>query len=411
MSTTNLVQGRDWDGLNPVVVLVVLLALTWFVLSIYRVTFSVAIPDATELTSVTYTGATFLFGALFVGYAVSQFPAGSLADRLGVRTILLGGATIACIALASLSVAGSYVHVFTALFLVGVGLGSFRSVSQVAISTYTSEANEGKALGLLTAAEPFSYVIGPALVALLIERTSLFTMPLFLALAPIPFVALLYSSTSGHHRPEETTVETPSVRTGLATVREHLHTRTTLLVIGFGAAFSTTTNALIAILPWYIIDTTGLSLTTGNLYAGVVFGVGAISAVVGGVLRDRIGACPILLAGFGGAMLAIPLLGIGSSLGWILVVLGAFSLSLNGILPARDRVINAHARACSSSETGAIIGGLRSCYYLGGGIGAVVVGLTFAQLGRLVGFGFLSTVLLLGGVCSGLLWYTTGDRH
>ncbi len=258
--------------------LVGLLAVTWFVFSIYRVMFSVAIPDVTALTSVTYTQATALFGALFVGYAVSQFPAGSLADELGIRTVLLCGAGVACMALASLSVAGSYLHVFGALFLIGAGIGSFRSVSQVAISAYASKGNEGKALGLLTAAEPFSYVVGPATVAVLIERSGLFIMPLFLALAPLPLIGALAIGMHHQQRTTKTAVETPSLRAGVSTVADHLFNRTTLLIIGFGTAFSATTNALIAILPWYVVDTTGLSLTVGNFYAGIIFGAGAVAA-------------------------------------------------------------------------------------------------------------------------------------
>ncbi|ELY50114.1 major facilitator superfamily protein [Natronorubrum bangense JCM 10635] len=373
--------------------------------------FSVAIPDVIALTSVTYTQATVLFGALFVGYAVSQFPAGSLADELGIRTVLLCGAGVACVALASLSVAGSYVHVFGALFLIGAGIGSFRSASQVAISAYASKDNEGKALGLLTAAEPFSYVVGPATVAVLIERGGLFTMPLFLALTPLPLIGAL---AIGMHYQQETTktpVETPSLRTGVSTVADHLFDRITLLIVGFGTAFSATTNALIAILPWYVVDTTGLSLTVGNFYAGVIFGAGAVAALIGGVLRDRIGSCPILVGGFAGAALAVPFLAVVSSLFWVLFVLGVFSLALNSVLPARDHVVNVHSRACSDSETGAMIGGLRSLCYLGGGIGAVGIGLTFAQFGRVAGFGLLAIVLLVGGLCASLLWITTGDEY
>lgn len=389
--------------------LVGLLAVTWFVLSIYRVMFSVALPDVTAVTSVTYTQATILFGALFVGYAVSQFPAGSLADKLGVRTVLLCGAGVASVALASLSVAGSYGHVLGALFLIGAGLGSFRSVSQVAISAYAPKDHEGKALGLLTAAEPFSYVVGPATVAVLIEQTGLFTMPLLLALAPLPLIGALAIG-FGHQRgATKTAIETPSLRVGFSTVTDHLFDRATLLILGFGTAFSATTNALIAILPWYVVETTGLSLTVGNFYAGVIFGSGAVAALLGGVLRDRIGSYPILVGGFAGAALIVPFLAVVSSLFWVLFVLGAFSLALNSILPARDHVINGYSRACTDSETGAMIGGLRSLCYLGGGIVAVGIGLTFAQFGRVGGFGLLSTVLIVGGCCVSLLWETDNE--
>ncbi|ELY95056.1 major facilitator superfamily protein [Natrialba hulunbeirensis JCM 10989] len=403
----------DWysSRRGRVFALIGLLAVTWFVLSIYRVMFSVAIPDVTALTSVTYTQATVLFGALFVGYAVSQFPAGSLADELGIRTVLLCGAAVACVAMASLSVANSYVHVLGALFLIGVGLGSFRSVSQVAISAHAPAEDEGKALGLLTAAEPFSYIVGPATVAVLIEQSGLFTMPLLLALVPLPLIGALAIGMRHRRGATETTIETPSLRAGMSTVTAHLFDRTTLLIVGFGMTFSATTNALIAILPWYVVDTTGLSLTVGNFYAGVIFGAGAVAALIGGVLRDRIGSVPILVGGFTGAALAVPFLAVVSSLFWVLFVLGVFSLALNSILPARDRVINGHSRACTDSERGAMIGGLRSLCYLGGGIIAVGIGLTFAQFGRTEGFGLLAVVLLVGSLCSSLLWGTTGNKY
>ncbi|MHC3439062.1 MFS transporter [Natrialbaceae archaeon A-gly3] len=384
----------------------ILLSTTWFVLSVYRITFSVALPDFLEVTSITYIGISFLFGGLFVGYALSQFPAGTLADRTDPHTILLGSALAASISLASLSVAESYVHVFIAVFLVGTGIGSFRSVSQIVVSTHAPTEFEGRALGLLTAAEPFSYVVGPVAVALVLETYDVYTMPLVLALAPIPLAVLVYTNRPSGRPPNVPSANAPSFHRAVTTLRKHLLGMNTLLLLGLGTAFSATTNSLIAILPYYLVETTSLSLTLGGLYAGGIFGVGAIAALLGGAFRDRVGALPVLVVGFGTAAMALSSLGFVSSVSYVLVVLALFSLGLNSVLPARDRVINAHARACSETHTGAMIGGFRSLCYLGGGLGAVVAGLTFAVFGLAAGFGLLIAYLLLGGICSVALWRT-----
>ncbi|NGM70856.1 MFS transporter [Natronolimnobius sp. AArcel1] len=397
--------------ISPPIVITALLAATWFVLSVYRVTFSVALPDVLAETSVNYTEVSVLFGALFIGYAVSQFPAGSLADRVGVRTVLIGGAGIASLALSSLAVATNYFHVFAALLLVGTGIGSFRAVSQVAISSHVPDEYEGKALGLLTAAEPFSYVVGPVTVALLLETYDLYTMPLVLALAPLPLLGILLTTRSLPARVDSDLVAIPTFRQAGTVFRDLLRRTETGLLVGFGIAFSTTTNALIAILPWYLVETTSLTLTLGTLYAGGVFGAGAVGAILGGVLRDRVGAVPILCVGFAAAASMLVVFALSSTVGQLLVVLAVFSLGLNSILPARDRIINVQARECSTTHTGAMIGALRSLCYLGGGLGAVIVGLTFAQFGLTAGFGLLVILLCAGLCCSVALWYVSGRRY
>lgn len=400
--------GRNSHVHTSVLLIVAVLSATWFVLSVYRISFSVALPDVLEVTSVTYTGVSFLFGALFVGYALSQFPAGVVADQVGVKTVLATSALVASAALASVSVAVNYTHVLVALFLIGAGIGSFRSVSQIAISTHVPERFEGRALGVLTAAEPFSYVVGPVTVALLIETYSVYTAPLVLALAPVPFVALIYSRRPLSLSANTSEIDAPSFRQAGTTLRTSLSRTNTLFVLGLGTSFSATTNALVAILPWYLVETTSLSLTHGNLYAGGIFAVGAVAALLGGTFRDRVGAFPILLVGFGTAGVTLALLVSVSAVSHLLATLALFSLGLNTILPARDQVINAHARACSRTHTGAMIGGLRSLCYLGGGLGAVVAGLTFAGFGLTAGFGLLIAYLFSGGLCSAILWKTGG---
>ncbi|MXV64631.1 MFS transporter [Natronorubrum sp. JWXQ-INN-674] len=371
--------------------------------------FSMALPGFIEETTVSYTGISFLFGALFVGYGVSQYPAGSLADVLGTRIVLVGGILTATLSLVSLYVASYYGHVFGAVFLVGVGIGSYRSASQIAASAIASERTEGTVLGILTAANPFGYVVGPVVIGALIETYGLYTTPLMLAFVPLPLAVLLWYSSERSSRTDERDHETPSLRRGLVAFKRNSLQKRTLLVVAFGVAFTTTSNSLIAILPLYLLETTSLTLTTGGLYAGGIFGIGTVAALLGGIYRDRIGAIPVLLAGFTTAAVSLSLLVFVSSVRYVLVLLCLFSLGLNAILPVRDFVINTHAKHCSPAYVGGMIGGMRSLCYLGGGIGASVVGVVFGRFGFVMGFGLLVALLIAGALCTVLLWYT--DRQ
>src|SRR6056297_870953 len=228
-----------------------LLAATWLVLSAFRLIFSMAVPVFVEETSVSYAGISVLFGALFVGYGLSQFPAGSLADVVETRVVLLGGIVLASGALASLSVASSYLHVFVAVLLVGVGIGAYRSVSQIAVGAITPRRSQGAMLGLLTAGNPAGYVVGPVVIGLLLDTYGLYATPLLLSLVPLLFAVGLTSTDSLPAGPDSTDVDAPSLRRGLETFREHCRRRRTLLVIGLGSAFTTVSNSLIAVLPLY----------------------------------------------------------------------------------------------------------------------------------------------------------------
>ncbi|GAB7017519.1 MFS transporter [Halostagnicola bangensis] len=390
---------------------VAILSLIWFVLSVYRITFSVSLPDFLEVTGITYTGVSVLFGAFFSGYALSQFPAGLLADRFDPETIIASSILATTVALGSLSVASSYAHVFLAVLVIGSGIGSYRAVSQIAVAHTVPDRMEGAALGLLTAANPLGYVVGPVAIAILLTKYDVYTVPLLLALVPVPLVLLAYLVNPVSIRSASKVGRGPTARQALSTFREHLCATTTLLVIAFGTAFTTTSNSLLAILPLYLVETTSLSLTVGGLYAGGIFGVGAIAALIGGVFRDRVGAIPILVAGFVTAAVALAVLSFVSSLPHVLATLAVFSLGLNSILPARDRVINSHASDCSDRHTGAMIGGLRSLCYLGGSLGAVLVGLGFARFGVTVGFNSLIAVLVIGAICVTALWNVENSRY
>ena len=122
-----------------------LLVYAWIANYMIRMALSSLLPPIMAEFSLSYTRAGLLATAFFYAYLVMQLPAGFLGDRLGRRRVVLAGILLGVVASLLTGLAGSFVTLFVARLLTGIGQGCLFSNDRVIIAAYTPK--EKMALG------------------------------------------------------------------------------------------------------------------------------------------------------------------------------------------------------------------------------------------------------------------------
>ncbi len=122
-----------------------LLVYAWIANYMVRMALSSLLPPIMTELSLSYTRAGLLATAFFYAYMAMQLPAGFLGDRLGRRRVILAGILLGVAASLLTGLAGSFVTLFLARLLTGIGQGCLFSNDRVIIAAYTPK--EKMALG------------------------------------------------------------------------------------------------------------------------------------------------------------------------------------------------------------------------------------------------------------------------
>ncbi len=122
-----------------------LLVYAWIANYMIRMALSSLLPPIMAELSLSYTRAGLLATAFFYAYMVMQLPAGFLGDRLGRRRVVLAGILLGVVASLLTGLAGSFLTLFLARLLTGIGQGCLFSNDRVIIAAYTPK--EKMALG------------------------------------------------------------------------------------------------------------------------------------------------------------------------------------------------------------------------------------------------------------------------
>jgi len=98
-----------------------------------------------------------VFGA---GSLISQFAAGSLADRVGRRATLVGGMVATSLMMMALGYSTSPTAILVSMFLLGLVMDAYRPASNAMIADLVSPENRPKAYGMLFWAMNVGYAVG-----------------------------------------------------------------------------------------------------------------------------------------------------------------------------------------------------------------------------------------------------------
>ena len=346
--------------------------------------------------------------ALWVGYALMQFPAGVLVNRIGERRLL---STSLCLSGVSMLLLG-FAPVFGVFFLGSAAYGLTSGLygpSRGTVLSRTFTRNAGAAFGITLAigslGSAFLPNIAAAVVAPIGWRAILagFSVPFFVmavaAWRVVPERRTEDERSSGDSSSTDAVSDGGESDTSsgspLPDFRELVGTlsdRSILLSTLSVAVLLFVYQGITAFLPTYL-QTKGLSQGTAALLFGFMFVVGAASQIVAGSAADRVGIKPVLLVVTAIGVVAPIALTLVSGKLAIAVVVGIL-----GTRMAVNAVTNSYiVGALPDHIQGSAWGFIRTGFFLVGSTGSTFMGI-FADANELnlafVILGVLSAVAL-----------------
>lgn len=119
---------------------------------ITRFTWPPLIPVVVPILGMKMSQAGAFMSAFYIGYVITQIPAGVLADRFGVRLILAGSLILEGISTSALGYISTYEMGFNLRILSGLGAGAVYASCSRALMEWFPENERGRAFGVFLAA-------------------------------------------------------------------------------------------------------------------------------------------------------------------------------------------------------------------------------------------------------------------
>lgn len=422
----NIRRLADYDVL-------ILVSLIWFLGKFVRYAF----PPLFEPLQNAYGVSNAVIGAAFTGfmivYALLQFPSGIAADRVGTVRVIVAGVTLAGIGALTLVVDSTFLVLVAAMLIIGAGTGLHKTVAVRLISrVYPSRT--GRALGAHDTLGAFGGVAAPITVVVFLSAPLVITpvlnlLPgadwrgvfLLVGLAAIILAATFglrlrgrlgledergegESNSNGDMQSENSSTN-PTGRDYLALFGNLRFSAFVFVTIGVSFAH----NGLVAFLPLYLSDVSGVATATSSLLYSIFFWVTFVQ-LLSGDLSDRIGRFPLMVSTGGLASIGI----------WGLVFLPGIVPILLGLLIATIG-IGAHGFQPVRS---AYLMGILPDHLAGGGLGIVrtllmgagalapgVVGIIADVSNFRVAFGLLAMSMTVAALGAAGLWVTKPASH
>lgn len=333
-----------------------------------------------------------------VVYGVTQPLAGTMTDRFGAKSVMIGGTLLVAAGFGGLFWVSSVWYLaafYGVLFGVGISFASLVPTSVLVARWF--DHRQGMAQGIVTAARPagqtvFVPIVAAAILALGWRETYL-AVGLAMAIS-IPFILWLVREHPPHAEPEDVLHE------GFSQVAPTISMRDTAGTFAFwalavGFFFCGFTDQFVAIHLVPFAQGIGISgVTAANAFA-VLSAAGVVGSVAAGWLADVFARKYVLAIVYGLRVLAFPLLIVVSANGstlllYIFAVVFGFTFIANmaptaGIVRQRYGV----------SLTGAVMGWLLLTHQIGGAAGTYLGGLLYESTGS-----YVMAFALMGGAAS-----------
>ena len=283
----------------------------------------------------TLTQAGSMLSAYYIGPILMSLPAGTLADRWGVKRIIVLGQVVIALGLLALSTSGSYATLMVLTALAGCGYGMLNPSSTQAVIAWSPPRHRASIVGLKQVGLPFGGMLGavllPALALPLGWRTAVVISALPVAAGALVSLAI-YRDPPGEAMPAP-----PGARGSFAEV---VGMRDVWLVSMATLVFAAMQTIWMAFLALYLQSVVGLSLLAASRYLALAQFGGMAGRMSFALLSDRALAggrrVPLVIAGCGSALcsLAISAVGPGTPALWLLplaLLFGFVGIGWNGV--------------------------------------------------------------------------------
>jgi len=330
-------------------------------------------------------GGTILLGA-YLGFFIATLAAGILADTVGNRTILILAGGLAGAGLLAFAGANSYWLLFTAMLVIGLGMGSIE-VSGNGLIVQLHQNNRGRYLNLLATFHGIGSLAVPLFAGWLLGAGVSWRMVFQYSLPLAVLLALAFALTPS---PQAGSQE-QALKTGFdwQAVGKLGFTRQ---MVWFYLAIAFYVGAELGIGAWiveFLQRSKGFSLIGATGFLSLFFAMIMLGRVAGSLVVEWVGYLRAVLGAAAVGLLCL-LIGIFGppSLAFFIPLCGLF---FSIIFPTLTAVVSNINRA----QTNTILGLLFAAGGVGGAVGPWAIGLASNALGIQLGFALVSIYCLL----------------
>lgn len=369
--------------------ILVSVAVGWLLILGTRILLPTLLPYIKDVFTFDNTTAGLLITGLWGAYALTQFPAGILTDRIGERKTLVTSVIIAVVGVGTLVVAPTFAVFVVGTILFGFGSGLY-APPRVTVLSRIYPDHDSTVLGVTFAAGNVGSASLPLIASGLVilfgwEYGFAFVIPPLVVVGIALWVCIPSYSDSkiqaiDNNKPRHIVRRLAGEMTNRNVVVVWL--AMTLMLVAF--------QGLIAFLPTYLVTSKGMNQTTAAMLFGLFFVSGAISQFVAGAFADRYNERRVLatIAAFGVVTLVVlPFTDGIVALTTVVTLLG----TRLGVSPVSNGYV---AAILSNDVQGSGYGLFRTVYIAVGSLGSSLVGV-LADMGL-----FSEAFFVLAGITS-----------
>jgi MFS family permease len=376
--------------------LVILVSLLWFMVQFLRFIF----PPLFETFQATYgisnTETGLLFTSIMLSYSGVQFPAGILGDRIGLPTVILGGAAIFTGAALLAAASPTVLALALAAVLIGLGTGPHKTVAIPLLSRRYGD-HPGRVLGVMDTVGQLGGMTAP-LVVIALTSAFVWRSVFVFAAAVSAALALLFYRTVRHDpslrfkRPSAD--RTPSTRDGgEPSYRAVFADRRLLVFVLVTVLFTFTWNAISSFLPLFLATEKGLSTGSAGVLYSLLFAM-TFSQTITGELGDRAGKLTVSVALFAAMTIGIAALLTANSTATLVAATVVLGLGFHGFRPVRDAYL---MEIIPDGVGGGTLGVVRTIMTAIGALAPVTIGLLSDVVGFVPAFVFIGCTTAVAG--------------
>ncbi|GAB1543612.1 MFS transporter [Scytonema sp. NUACC21] len=324
-----------------------------------------------------------LQGTLVTGYAIAlsafAIVIGPISDRLGRRPVLLAGTSSMAVMLAMHGFANDFISLLCVRIGAGVSGGILTGVAVAYVGDYFPYERRGWANGWVMSGFAFGQVVGIPMGTILAERYG-FRAP-FLLFAIVAAVSFLLVFTVIPQPPTKRSGERLSVKNALKGYRELLREPT---VVSAGFAYATmlfAVSTFVVFFPTWLEKEIGIEPTA----TAMLFMVGGLANIVfgpqAGRWSDRIGRKPVIV---GSCLVSAVLFAVTPFVVFDMLSAYVVFFFTMMLLALRLSPLQALLTALVPDyRRGSLMSLVVAIGQIGGGLGGVIAGVVYAQVGYL----------------------------
>ncbi len=346
-------------------------------------------------------------GAFQLTGGLTQLPAGIIADKLGVRIMVLLGVTGVAITGFFLGFTHSFTWLLVFMTISAVLGAGYHPASAAAISNSVKQEYRGRTLGIHLIGGTSAFWIFPLIATPIADKWGWQTPYLYISI-PIAIAGIILYFRIGKQAKIDAQRRQEQPQEELPEQVRSINWRAIISFLAISVFTGTIVQSAMGYLSLYAVDELHVSEASAGFMMSITPAIGLVAAPLGGYLSDRFGSIRMILIV---AYLSIPLvyfMGRAPNVPALITLMIVMGLVMNTRMPTSESYLTSNVPA---NRRATIMG---IYYFSGTGIGAPlspVVGRLLDIFGYARTFAYASfTTAAITVVCSMFLWVGRRNR-